>query len=190
MTARERRALVTGGAALLTAWVGLRGVPAGIRDVQALRTEARDRSATLERARAVLAAQPADRDRLTSVLSAILGLAPELVDGLRPPDAQASLTGWLSAAAARHNVKVLRLDPLPDSSAGVFGVVAVQGGFEGDVRGLAGLLHAVEAGPQLLSVRSLAIDAADPVAHRGAPEVLHWEATVRGFYLPRGGAPR
>jgi len=188
MTTRDRRALIMGASFLVLAWIGLRGIPAGLRLVKGLQIAAQERAATLARARAVLATTPADHDSLVNVLSAIVALAPELVDGTTAADAQASLTAWVSATASRHRLKVLRIDPLPDSSAAVFGRVAVHGELEGDVRGLAHLLRAIETQNPLLSVSALSVDAGDPIGHRGAPESLHLEATIAGFYLPRGAA--
>jgi len=185
MTSKERRAVTLGFGVLVVAWLGLRGLPAVVRLVGTLHNVALDRMAMLQRARDVAAATPTERDSLTKILSAIVALAPALVDGTSGPDAQASLAGWLSATANRQRVKVLKLDPLPDSAAGVFGRVAVHGEFEGDVHGLVGVLRSIETQMPLLTVNTLAVDAADPVGHRGAPEVLHLEATVSGFYLPR-----
>jgi hypothetical protein len=101
-------------------------------------------------------------------------------------EAQASLSALVSLAANRHGLKVARLDPLPDSSAGVFSRVTVHAELEGDVAGLAGLLRAVETSEPLLSVVSLAVSAPDPYARPNTPEVLHLEIDVSGYYMPRG----
>ena len=189
MTPRDRRALLVGGAAVFGALVMLRVLPWTVAAVGRLRERTAQQSAAASRARAVLAVAPAARDSLTRVLNAIVALAPQLVDVHSAAEAQASLSALVSLAANRHGLKVARLDPLPplpDSSAGVFRRVTVHAELEGDVAGLAGLLRAVETSEPLLSVVSLAVSAPDPYAHPNAPEVLHLEIDVMGYYLPRG----
>jgi hypothetical protein len=187
MTSRDRRALIWGGAAALGAVLVLRVVPLTVRSVSALRTEARERVQTLARAGEVLAAAPATRDSLARVLGSIVALAPRLVDGRTAAEAQASLSGLVSLAASRHALRMVRLDPLPDSAAqGVFSRVAVHVEMEGDVAGLTRFLRAVEIGDPLLTLPALFVQATDPVGRPNAPEQLNIEATIAGLYLPRG----
>lgn len=186
MNPRDRRALLVGGAVILGALVVLRVLPRTVAAVGGLRERTAQQSAAASRARAVLAAAPAARDSLERVLNAIVALAPQLVDVHSAAEAQASLSALVSLAASRHGLKVARLDPLPDSSVGVFNRVTVHAELEGDVAGLAGLLRAVETSEPLLSVVSLAVSAPDPYARPNAPEVLHLEINVSGYYLPRG----
>jgi len=109
------------------------------------------------------------------------------VDGRTAADAQASLSGLVSLAASRHALRIVRLDPLPDSAGdGVFNRVAVHVELEGDVTGLTRFLGAVERGDPLLTLPSLSVQATDPVGRPNAPEQLKIEATVAGLYLPRG----
>jgi hypothetical protein len=123
------------------------------------------------------------------VLGAIVALAPELVEGHSTAEAAASLSGLVNLAASQQHLKVLRLDPLPDSAAGVFSEVGVHAELEGDVTGLAGLIRAIETGEPLLSVRALTATVSDPVPHGSAPEVMHIELDVSGYFLPRGTSP-
>jgi hypothetical protein len=93
----------------------------------------------------------------------------------------------VSLAASRHALRMVRLDPLPDSAAdGVFSRVAVHVEMEGDVAGLTRFLRAVEIGDPLLTLPALSVQAADPLGRPNAPEHLKIEATVAGLYLPRG----
>jgi len=157
-------------------------VPWGFRAVGHLRDEAVEQSGTVARARDVLSRTPLVRDSLSAVLAAIVGLAPQLVDGHSAADAQAGLSGLLTLAANRHNLKIVRMEALPDSGAGVFSPVRVHAEVEGDVRGAAELLRSIETGDPLLTVTSLAITAPDPAT---TVEVLHIEIDVAGYYLPR-----
>ncbi len=172
---------------LLTAVVVLRILPWTVRAVGDLRETARQRVETLARARAVLATAPALRDSLSRSLGGIVALAPRLVDGRSGAEAQATLAALVSVAASRHALKVVRLDPLPDSSAGVFQRVTLHAELEGDVLGLTRFLRAIETGDPLLTLPALTVLAPDPEPQPGAPEVLRIEATVAGLYLPRGG---
>jgi len=174
-----------GGSAIAAAVLVLRVVPWCVRAIGHLHEEAVEQSATVARARDVLTRAPLVRDSASVVLAAIVGLAPQLVDGHTAADAQASLSGLVTLAANRHNLKIVRLEPQPDSAAGVFSPVRVHAELEGDVRGAAQMLRALETGDPLLSVTSLAISAPDPTA---SVEALHIEIDVAGYYLPRGEA--
>ncbi|MGH7612411.1 MAG: type II secretion system protein GspM [Gemmatimonadales bacterium] len=185
MTPRDARAIQLGTAAILGALIVLRGAPAAVRGVAWLHQRAIAQADVAARSRALLAASPATQDSLSGVLRGIVGLAPTLVDGHSAAEAAASLSGMVSHAANRHALKVLRLDPLPDSTAGVFSRVSVHAELEGDVAGAARLLRAIERGAPLLSVTALAVSATDPWSRPGTGEVLRVEMDVTGFYLPR-----
>jgi type II secretion system (T2SS) protein M len=187
VTPRDRRALIWGGAAMLGAVFGLRVLPRTIHAVAALRAEATERMETVARAQDVLAGAAATRDSLAGALGAVVALAPRLVDGVTAAEAQASLSGLVSLAASRHGLRIVRLDPLPDSAAdGVFNRVAVHVELEGDVAGLTRFLRAVETGDPLLTLPALSVQATDPGARPNVPEQLKIEATIVGLYLPRG----
>ncbi len=183
MTGRDRRAAIVGGATIGAAVVVLRIIPWSVREVTQLRETATERVATAARAREVLAQSAAVRDSLSAVLSGIVGLAPALVDGHTPTDAQASLAGLLTLTANRQSLKVVRLDPVSDSTAGVFGRVRTHAELEGDLKGLTGLLRGIETGDPLVTVTSLAVSTPDVSART---ETLHLEIEVAGYYLPRG----
>ena len=187
MTPRDRRALIWGGAAVIGAVLVLRVVPWVVRGVAALRAEASERVETVARAQEVLAAASATRDSLARTLGAVIALSPRLVDGVTAAEAQASLSGLVSLAASRHALRVVRLDPLPDSAGdGAFNRVAVHVELEGDVWGLTRFLGAVETADPLLTFPALSVQAVDPAGRPNAAEQLKIEATVAGLYLPRG----
>lgn len=186
MRPRDRRALIWGAIAIAGATLLLRGVPWASRGLDRLRQRAVAQYQAAERAHALLAQRAASLDSLNHVLTTVVALAPRLVEGRSAAEAGASLSSVVSLAASRHALKVVRLDPLPDSGAGAFQRAAVHAELEGDVAGVAALLKAVETSVPLLSVESLAISAVDPFSPRTAPELLHIEMDVAGFYLPRG----
>jgi Type II secretion system (T2SS), protein M subtype b len=189
VTSRDFRALRRGGAIIVATLLVLRGGPWAVRSLRHLRERAIAQAKTAAQAREVLMSASAVRDSLGSVLGAIVGLAPELVDGHSEAEAAASLSGVLNLQASQRHIRVVRLDPLPDSGVGVFGRVTVHAELEGDVGGLAGLLKTIEAGESLLSVSTLVVTAPDPIVRGNSPELLHVELDVSGYYLPRGNGP-
>jgi hypothetical protein len=176
-----------GGAALLAAVLVLRVLPWAVRASTALRGEAAERVQTVARANDVLASAPAMRDSLARALSAVVALASRLVEGRTAAEALASLSGLVSLAAGRHALRIVRLDPLPDSAGdGVFNRVAVHVELEGDVAGVTRFLGTLETGDPLLTLPALSVQAVDPGSAPNAAEQLKIEATITGLYFPRG----
>jgi type II secretion system (T2SS) protein M len=187
VTPRDRRVLFLGASAIVAAVFVLRLLPWAVLSLVALRAEAAERVETLARADEVLAGAGATRDSLAEAFAAVVALGPRFVEGRTAADAQAALADFVSFTAGRLALRVLRLDPLPDSAAGPFGRVALHAELEGDVAGLTRFLKAVETGDPLLTVPALSVQAPDPVGRPNASEQLKIEATVAGFYLPRSG---
>lgn len=185
MTPRDRRAVILGTAILGISVVGLRVLPAAGRWVAALRSAAREERALLRRAQSVLGARSAVADSLHRALNAIVALAPRLVEGHTQAESQAGLTSLVSMEAGRHALKVVRLDPLPDSATGVFMRVALRAELEGDIAGVVGLVRRIETSDPTLSATGLRISALDPASGKRVPEVLRVEMNVAGYYLPR-----
>jgi Type II secretion system (T2SS), protein M subtype b len=161
MTANDRRAVRFGVIAIVGAVLVLRTLPWGIRSVGALRRSAMEQSVLLADASLLLKERRAVEDSLGAALAAVVALAPKLSEGRTPSEAQAALSALVSVAAGRHSLKVLRLDPLPDSTVGVFNRVSVHADLEGDLAGVTRLLRAVEAANPVLSVSSMRLSATD-----------------------------
>jgi Type II secretion system (T2SS), protein M subtype b len=185
MATRDRRALLRGLGVALGAVVLLRGVPVAARSIEFLRDKTVAQQATLARVEDVIVRGAAVRDSLAQTFHDIVALAPDLVDGDTPADAQAGLSAVLSLAASRHALKVVRVDPLPDSAAGVFHHVALHAELEGDIDGVTGLLASLESGGPLVTVSSLSIGTSDPAPHPRTSEALHVTLDVGGYYLAR-----
>lgn len=183
MTARDRRALTAGAALVLAAILVVRILPAALRHYQATRAATAARLATLARAREAVRSAQLVRDSFALAAQQLVALAPKLVPGSTAAEAAANLTSELSAAADRAGLHVVAFDALPDNAAGTFVPIALRGELEGDVAALAAFLQAVEAGPLVLAVRSLAILAADPLERQPGPERLRIEMVVAGWRL-------
>ncbi|HZH42403.1 MAG TPA: type II secretion system protein GspM [Gemmatimonadales bacterium] len=192
MTARDRRALLWGGGAVLAAVIVLRVLPFAIRTARAAEADLRERAALLARARADLASVDALRDSAGVLAHAVVALAPDLVADSTPGDAAASLATLLGLAAERHHLKVVTTGPVDaDTVAGRLGRVRVHAQLQGDMRGLVGLVHALERGAPALAVQSMRVAAPAPATDGRAPEVLAIDVTVDGWYLrPSGGTSR
>ena len=186
MTPRDRRAVVLGASAVGIALLLLRGEPWAVAAMGRLQSRAVESAATANRARDLVGRAPAVRDSLAQVLSGVVALAPKLVSGRSSAEAQATLAGLLNFAAGHNALKVVAIDALPDSAAGVFAETRAHAVLEGDIRGLVGVLRTVETGDPILTVTSLSISAPDPRSPRGAPEILNLELLVTGYYLPKG----
>ena len=183
MTPRDRRVLMLGGGVILAAVVLLRLGPWAVRAHAALRDRAVESTLAVARAHALLTSGPVIRDSLGPALAGVVALAPRLLDGATAAEAGATLAGQVSAAAAQSGLRVLRIDPLPDS-AGLFGRVSVRAELEGDIRGLVRWLKAVERGDLLLTVPAFSVATNEEPAPSGA-EALRIEASVAGYFLRR-----
>ena len=186
MTARNRRALLLGAGTVAAAFLVLRVAPWAGRAALAWRGRVAEQREALVRERDLLAAEPVLKDSLARALSEVVALAPRLAAVGSAAEASASLASLVSLTAGRHGLKVVRMDPLPDSTAGVFTCVVVHAELEGDVRGLVQMLRALEAGDPLLTVVTLSVDAPAPGASRNTAESLHIALTIAGYSLRRG----
>src|SRR5204863_2961610 len=107
-----------------------------------------------------------------------------LLSGDTPTEALADLSGRVHLAASRNQAKLERTDQLPDSlAAGRLRSIRVRTSLESDIRGVMGLLRAIELGDAVLSVEELRIVASDPNSSEAMPEVLRIEMTVTGWFL-------
>lgn len=186
MTDRDRRAVIVGIGAVVIALLVLRVLPWSVRTTLAAQAGMREQAALLGRARVDLAEAAVWRDSAAELGQALVGLAPKILSGNSSADAVADLSGRVNLAASGHQARIERLDPVPDStSAGRLHRATLRVAFECDVRGLVGVLEALELGKPVLSVRELRVVPVDPASPDKAPEVLRVEVTVRGWFLGR-----
>jgi hypothetical protein len=184
MTDRDRRALLLGGAAVMSAVLLLRVLPWTVRSALAAEAGLRERAALLARARADLADAAVLRDSAVGLGQALVSLAPRILSGNTVAEAVSDLSGRVNLAASGHQAKLERVDPVPDSTvAGRLHRATLRAAFECDVRGLAGVLQALEFGKTTLLVRELRVTAIDAGSLDKKPEVLRVEMTVTGWYL-------
>lgn len=184
MTSRDRRALLVGGMVVMSAVLGLRVIPWGVRHASTAHAVLRERATLLARTLEEMGSLPRLRDSASVLSLALVALAPQVLSGSTAAEAGADLSGRMNIAASRAPAKVARIDPLPDSSGdGRLGRVRVHAALETDVRGLVALLKAIDAGDEVLRLDELHVEAPEPgVVNRG-PEILKVDVTVSGWYL-------
>lgn len=184
MTERDRRALVLGGTVVMGVLVLLRVLPWGVRNATGAEAGLRARAVFLARARAEFTDAVELRDSAARLGQALVGLVPKILSGNSAAEAAADLSGRVNQAVSGHQAKLERVDPVPDSStAGRLRRASLRAVFECDVRGLAGVLDALEFGKVVLSVRELHVTAVDVGSPNRVPEVLRVELTVAGWFL-------
>jgi hypothetical protein len=185
VTERDRRAMLVGAAVAAGALLVLRVLPWAARSALAGEATLRERAGLLARARVDLAQAAVLRDSAAALGVALVGLAPKILSGGTAAEATADLSGRVNLLASAHQAKLERMDPLPDSTAaGRLRRVTLRAAFDCDVRGLAGVLEALELGKAALAVRELRVVAADPSSPENNPEVLHVELTIAAWFLP------
>jgi hypothetical protein len=188
VTERDRRALILGGGVVVGAVLLLRVLPWTVRSALAAEAGLRERAALLARARADIADAAVLRDSAVQLGRALIGLAPRILSGNSPSEAVADLSGRVNLAVSSHQAKLERVDPVPDSVArGRLRRATLRAAFECDVRGLVGVLQAVEFGKVALAVRELRVTAIDVGSSEKSPELLRVEMTVAGWYLGERG---
>ncbi len=178
---RDRRAVLLGVCLLAAAWLTLRGVPWTVSRTGLLRERAAVSTRTLAAARATLAQEPLLRDSLATRAERLVRWAPRLFAGGTTSEAHADLSAWLSSLALAQHVRLGRLDVGGDSSASVFTRLTVRVEAEGDVRGVAGWLAALEGGEKVLRVASLRVNASDAANTALRSERLRVEVTLVGW---------
>jgi len=186
MNSRDRRALVLGALAVGCAVLTLRVLPWGVRSAVRADAVLHERATLLARTREEMASLPQLRDSAGVLSQALIALAPQLLSGSTAAEASADLSGRMNLAASHAPARVERLDPLPDSSSqGRLGRVRVHAALETDVRGLVAVLRAIDAGPEVLQLDELHVEAPQSAGagpDRG-PEILKIEVTVSGWFI-------
>jgi hypothetical protein len=187
VTGRDRRVLLAGGSIVAAAILVLRVLPWGVRRAIAAERGLREQAALLAHTRADLAQAPILGDSAAQLTRALAGLAPKLLTGDTRAEAAADLAGRLNLVAARQQVKLERVDQLPDSQrAGRLRRLGVRINVESDIRGITGLLDGLARGDAALSIDALRVVAADPGAAGSGPEILKGEIIVSGWFLTLG----
>ena len=194
MTARDRRALGIGGGLILGALLAFRVAPTLWRGWHASREELAAQRELLQRADLALEQLDTLESRAARTREALVALAPRLVSGRTMAEAQADLNGRLALIANRERTRLVRADPMIDSTReGQLHRVRMRIEVESDWAGLVGFLRGVVGDAVTLRVTSVSLRGAEVPTMTSGAEVLGGEVEVTGWYLePRrsdaGGA--
>lgn len=184
MTTRDRRALMIGAGVILAALVLTRLLPAAVRQWREGRESLLTERELLARAELAIADLDGLEARAAATRSALLGMAPRLLNGRTEAEAIADLNGRLALAGGRQRTRLLRTDQVADSHrVGRLREVRLRVEVESDWSGLTGFLRAVSADPAVLRLRSVAIRGPEAPVGGGGPEVLSGEVEFSGWYL-------
>jgi hypothetical protein len=182
LSARDRKVLALGTIVCATLIIGTRGLPALLRWTRDTRASAAQLGAEAARARTSIARSKETRDTLAARNVRYLALAAHLLEQQTPVGAGGSLAAIVSDAAAASNVRVGSVQIRADTTnVGAFMNVTVRAELTGDIRGLAGLLSAIEQGQTLIAVRALSISQPEIGAGDDRAEVLRAELVVEGL---------
>jgi hypothetical protein len=181
---RDRHALYIGFLSICTLIVLSRGVPAWLAWKESAREDATIVAAEVSNADALLRARGSLSDSLASRGGRFVTLIPKFLTGSSPEAAGTVLASLVSDAASEAQVQVGSLEIHADSL-GVDDIsrVAVRATGFGDVGGVMAMLAGLEGAPQLLIVRSLTIDQAEPDAPTTTMERLQFTIVVEGLLL-------
>jgi hypothetical protein len=186
MTPRDRRALSWGAGLALGAVLVLRVLPWVIRTVRAEHGVLLAQRALLLDTQSIVAAAPLMEDSVRHLTHRIATLAPLLLQGQAGAEAEADLATRVSLSAERQHLTVERVVPLPDTvmrAGGTLRRVTVQASLIGDTRELLALIDTLRRDPAVLTPASLRLATTNPDTPGGAPEAIHADLSVTGWYL-------
>jgi hypothetical protein len=190
---RERRVVFVGVVITAAGLLFGRMLPAWSAWVGAERSDAERLSSDLQRTRARIQNLSVARDTLMARNGRYLALAPSITPGRTAGAAGASLASLVSGMAATAGLRMGALQIRSDTSGtrsemSVFRTIAVRGDAQGDVRGVARFLAAIEGSATALAIRHLSISQPEPAAPPDRPEGLRIEFVIEGLALHRNAA--
>lgn len=186
LTARDRRALVAGVLVIVVLIGGVRGLPAWARWRAGVRAHAEEMLTHAAQTEAVLAGFSESLDTLEARSARLLEVGTSLLVGESPGAAAARLEHAVSEMARLSSVRLDAVEARVDTSgAPALPLVSLDARATADVTRLAALLHRLERGPALLSVRRLIVRPQQVDVAGDQVETLHVEITVVGLALAR-----
>ncbi|HEX7119602.1 MAG TPA: type II secretion system protein GspM [Longimicrobiales bacterium] len=186
LTARDRRALIAGGAVVASALLWSFGARPYLAMVAELRARVEAERALLQRERALVARAGDYAALFDEGAKRLVEIAPRLLPGNDDAVGGAALARYVREHAGAAGVLLVRVAPLEAEEQGGLADVGLHVVAESDLEGLLTMLTTLAHGGKLVRVDGLRIDASRG-APLGGPEVLSAEFTVRGLAF-RGSA--
>lgn len=186
LTPRDRRAITWGGAVLVPALAWTLAVSPYLGALGEAKATLEQDRALLRREMELLAEAADYRRAFDDGAEKLLAAAPRLMGGDDDGAASAAVAGYLRRLARMGGAHVTRVEPGPSRDAGG-GITALPVGVSGesDLEGLLTFLQMLEAGPKLVDVADLRIEASGNAAAGAAPATAYGG---QAFYTP-GGTP-
>lgn len=189
MSPRERRT-VRIGVIVIVAVLALRLGPEVWRRATAAHRLMSQRAAVVGRMSDDLRQMDALADSVKAARSALVALAPDLLESSSDAGATAELSARVRTLADRFALTVQQVAPARDTLAeGPLHRASLTASLQGDLPAALSLLRAVAEEPPTLDVASLKIVAANPASPANTPEVLNLDIGLRGWYLERRTRP-
>ena len=187
LSRRDRRAALLGGAVTAAAVLARFVILPYMQAVEEARGALLRERELFTQERELLAGARAYREEFGVLGERFLAGIPRLLPGGTAATAQAALARRVDRLAAEGPVLLTRLEPLP-ARPGRDGYVELPLQVEGesDLEGLLSLLAALESGPTLIHVETLAVErkgATAPGERADAAEVLAFRFAAAGFAL-------
>lgn len=189
MNPRDRRALQLGIAVVALAVTSFRLLPAAVRREHEFRTRVERKQTMVEVQQADLALLPMLEDSATALQTAVVQLAPRLLDAGTASEAGAELGLRIRRTIEHQGGRVERAPPVSDSARrGGLRRASIRAEAEMDGVALEDVLKTLGRDTTVLEVSALSINAIEPQASPASAERLHVVLTVRGWFLERRAA--
>jgi hypothetical protein len=190
MTARDRRVLVVGIGVVL-AGAGARLGPQIRTRLERQTTTRESVVAEAERMTASVQALPRTRARLAALHAQLSRYDSATVDGETPALAGANLAELVSTSASAAGAQLTSVQLLPTKEPrGGFGRVAAHANVTGDLEAIAIFIQGLEAGPQLVVVRSFGVTQPEINLPSSRRESLRAEVEVEALFRAAREAKR
>lgn len=186
MTARDRKALLAGGAILIIAFVVTRVIPAAYSGWTSLNDRLDQQRRLLAETRIAIGELPRMETEMRQLTGAVSRTAPMLLSGANPGEATRDLSARLGSIAALEHAAVVGITEVPDSvEAGSLRRLTANAVVQSDFRGVARILERLANDSLSTVVERLRITGAEPRAAVNVPERLQVELRITAWYLAR-----
>jgi hypothetical protein len=183
VTARELRVLRIGVSVCALSLGATRITPGLVNFVVAERHETRELASVLRRQRRAVQSASVLTDSAAFLRQQLERLARIIIPAQSDDQAWEELTAKIGAIARRHEVRIQRVEPLPDSTRiGFLRRITLRAELESDMRGLAEFLGSLDRDSLMIGLSALHVTAPDPQSAPIAPELLRSELRISGWY--------
>lgn len=187
MTPRDRRALLVGGAIVLSTWVSVKLIPRAWLFRQQLRENVASKATRLDRLEHDIAGLDSLEREAGRVRARLVGLAPRLLAARSHGEAGAELSVVLRTRAETAGARIGRITILPDSAGrGEPTEIRARIECETDAAGVEKLLELLASGNPVLVVSAVRVAAPAPRDRSEVMERLDVSIDVGAWWMAGG----